>query len=294
MNQENKIHLLVGLGELLWDLLPSGPQLGGAPANFAYHAQALGGRASVVSCIGTDDWGQRTVTQLNTSGLDTACVATDVDAPTGTVTVTLDEQGKPVYTIHEDVAWDRIAWTDVLAGLAASCDAVCFGSLAQRSEQSRQTIQRFLSQTHPQCLRVFDINLRQSYYDADCIDTSLTHANVFKLSDEEVSATAACLQMSANEDAFLDEVLKRYNLQLIALTRGAEGSRLKTPTQDREQKSLSVQVTDTVGAGDAFTAALALGLLKRQNLETIHTNATKLAGYVCSQTGAMPAYNDEV
>ncbi|MCP4537001.1 MAG: carbohydrate kinase [Chloroflexi bacterium] len=290
MNHKKAPFLLVGLGELLWDLLPSGPQLGGAPANFAYHAQALGGRARMVSCIGPDEWGQKAVAQLNTFGLDTAFVATDAHAPTGTVTVELDAQGKPVYTIHENVAWDRIAWTDALADLAASCDAVCFGSLAQRSEPSRQTIQRFLGHTSAQCLRIFDINLRQSYYDADCIGASLTHANVFKLSDEEVSATAACLQMSDSEDAFLDELLKRYDLQLIALTRGAQGSRLKTPAEDRECASLSVQIADTVGAGDAFTAALGLGLLKHQDLETIHTNATQLAGYVCSQPGAMPEH----
>ena len=290
MNQRKEFFLLVGLGELLWDLLPSGPQLGGAPANFAYHAQALGGSAKVVSCIGNDDWGRQAVTQLQQCGLDTSAIAMDAAAPTGTVTVDLDAQGKPVYTIHEGVAWDHLAWTGALADLARSCDAVCFGSLAHRSAETRQTILDFLEHTRTQCLRIFDINLRQSYYSAGCIDASLTHANVFKLSDEEVSTTAECLQVSDNEDEFLSKVLNRYDLQLIALTRGAQGSRLKTPTHDIELESLSVEVADTVGAGDAFTAALALGLLKQQDLEIVHANATQLAGYVCSQSGAMPEY----
>ena len=252
---------LVGLGELLWDLLPTGRQLGGAPANFAFHAQALGEEGKVVSCVGTDDLGHEAIDLLQQLELDSSYVAVDDVHPTGTVTVQLHTNGTPCYRIHEDVAWDYVGWCDELAELAPSCDAVCFGTLAQRNHATRQSIRRFLESTRPECLRVFDINLRQSYFHASCIHESLELANVLKINDEELPVAARLLQVSAEESEFLAEVANRYSLHLIAVTKGA---------------------------GDSFAAAMTVGLLRGCDLDRIHRTANRLASYVCTQAGAMP------
>jgi len=288
MDKRNGRFTLVGLGELLWDQLPAGRQLGGAPANFAYHAQALGEEGKVVSCIGTDDLGHEAIDLLQQLDVDSSYVAADDTHPTGTVTVQLHTDGTPCYTIHEGVAWDYLGWFDELADLAASCDAVCFGTLAQRNATARQSIRRFLTSTRRECLRVFDINLRQSYFDASCIRESLELANVLKINDEELPVTAEFLGVSAHESEFLTEVMGRYGLHLIALTKGASGSRLFTSDYDGEQQPGPVEVVDTVGAGDSFTAAMTVGLLRGFDLDRIHRTANQLASYVCTQAGAMP------
>lgn len=280
--------VLVGLGEVLWDLLPGGRQLGGAPANFAYHARALGSRGIVVSCVGDDYLGREILHRFGELGLECGYIAIDREHPTGTVTVELDAAGKPDYIIHEGVAWDFIPFNPDLQALAGRADAVCFGSLCQRSAVSRETIRRFLEATREDCLRVFDINLRQSYFNADTIHAMLDLSNVLKLNDEELPVVAELLEMEGSESDLLARLIDRYSLYLIALTRAARGSRLARAGKESTHPGYAVKVADTVGAGDSFAAALAVGLLRGESLDRINKRANLLAGYVCTRSGAMP------
>jgi fructokinase len=280
--------VVIGLGEVLWDLLPGGKKFGGAPANFAYHARALGAEAYVVSCVGDDDLGDEILRQLDALGLNREYIAVDAEHPTGTVSVKLDACGKPTYVIHENVAWDFIPSRPELFGLAQRADAVCFGSLAQRSAVSRVTIRDFVTATRDDCLRIFDINLRQHYFNLDTIAASLEWATVLKLNDEELPVVAQKLSIPGAEKEILGTLCRRFNLDLIALTMGGEGALLFTPEASSVQPGLPVEIADTVGAGDAFTAALALGLLKGRDLDTINRHANCIARYVCSQPGATP------
>jgi fructokinase len=280
---------VVGLGELLWDLLPDGRQLGGAPANFAYHAGALGAKAVIVSCVGDDESGREIVELLGRKGLDLSYLATDPEHPTGTVSVELGEHGKPCYVIHENVAWDFIPPSQELRELAPRTDAVCFGSLAQRSFTSRQTIREFLGSTKPDCLRIFDVNLRQTYYDEAIIRDSLSLSNVLKLSEDELPVAADLLSIEGEEHSALGRLQDRFALRVIALTRGDRGCLIRTAERTAEHRGFPQErIADTVGAGDSFAAALAVGLLRNQELDAICSQANRLAGYVCSQKGAMP------
>lgn len=286
--REPKRPLVVGLGEILWDMLPSGKALGGAPANVAVHAAALGARSAVASCVGDDELGREILGLVDSSGLDTRSIVVDPTRPTGTVTVEIDSAGKPSFTIHEDTAWDEIPFNQSLAALAAAADAVCFGSLAQRSETSRQTIMRFLAAAS-HALRVFDINIRQHYYSAEIINGSLETADVFKLNDEELPVVADLLSLSGDRWASVKELVERFDLRVLALTCGAKGSVLVTPETESSRPASKVDVVDSVGAGDAFTAAVAVGLLAGWDLPAIHERAEQAAGYVCTQAGATPA-----
>jgi fructokinase len=279
---------LVGLGEVLWDMLPSGKKLGGAPANFAYHCQQLRAKGIVVSCIGEDELGQEILQQLKGVGLDTRFIAIDKGHPTGTVSVELDSDGKPSYIIHEDVAWDFLAMSNEIMELAETIDGVCFGSLGQRSETSRNTIRKFVEATKKNCVRVFDVNLRQSYYNREIIDGMLEMSTVFKLNDEELNVIADLLSIKAQEEAILEELTTRYDLDMIALTKGDNGSRLYSKGKSSVHKGFETEVADTVGAGDAFAAVVALGMLAKNSLEQINERANKVASFVCSQSGAMP------
>lgn len=282
-------HRIIGLGEILWDLLPSGKELGGAPANFAYHAQALGANSCVVSCIGKDALGDEILALLDEVNLDRLSLAVDSAHPTGTVSVSLDAKGVPAYVIHTGVAWDFIPWSDGLADLAQSASAVCFGSLCQRSPVSRRTIRAFLENTSPECPRVFDVNLRQSFYDRDVIHESCTLANIVKLNDEELPVLARLLGLRSKATMdLLRELVDEYSLKLIALTRGSHGSILYTPGEVSEHAGYPAQIVDTVGAGDSFTAAIVIGVLNNEKLDCINDSANRLASYVCSQKGAMP------
>ena len=280
---------VVGLGEILWDMLPTGRKLGGAPANFAYHASTLGLKSSVVSCVGDDDLGREIVACLTGYGLDVSCLAVSPRAPTGTVAVELDPHGKPTFIIHEDVAWDAIPWAPELGELAGRVDAVCFGSICQRSTASRTTVRRFLADTRPECLRVFDINVRQSYYTADVVRSSLEAADVLKLNDDELPVVARLLGLPGDEDAILVGLVRTFGLRAAALTRGACGSVLRTEAERSEHPGIAVDVVDTVGAGDAFTAAMVLGLLQGCGLEAINATANRLGAAVCTGEGATPA-----
>ncbi|MFB0515667.1 MAG: carbohydrate kinase [Candidatus Neomarinimicrobiota bacterium] len=287
-------HTLVGLGEVLWDVLPNGKQLGGAPANFAYHAQALGGNGIVVSCVGDDGPGREILARLDDLGLDRRYVATDKNHPTGTVTVELDAVGKPAYTIHENVAWDYIPYNSGLEELAGEVDAVCFGSLCQRSRVSRETIRQFLEVTKRECLRLFDLNLRQSYFNREIIDTLLKLTDVLKLNDEELPFLAELCDVQGSETRVLHQLTERYALRLVALTRAERGSRLFTPGRDSDHPGFRAQVADTVGAGDSFAAVLALGLLRGEQLDRINEYANRVASFVCSQNGATPPLPSEL
>ncbi len=252
---ETEKPVVIGLGEVLWDLLPGGKKFGGAPANFAYHAQALGAEAYVVSCVGEDDLGDEILRQLDALGLSRDYVAVDAEHPTGTVSVELDAHGKPTYVIHENVAWDFIRSRPEMIGLAQRADAVCFGSLAQRSVVWRGALRDFVTATRDDCLRIFDINLRQNYFNVDSIAASLEWATVLKLNDEELPVVAKRLSIEGTEKEILGTLCRRFNLSLIALTMGGEGALLCSPEACSLQPGLPVEVADTVGAGDAFTAA---------------------------------------
>ena len=288
MTRNEDAFLLIGLGEILWDLMPSGKKLGGAPANFAYHAHALGGEGVVAACIGDDELGRKILEKLDDLGLNRDYVVVDKEHPTGTVSVEVDEAGKPSYIIHENVAWDFIPALPRLMELAMRADAVCFGALAQRSDVSRRTIQSFLAATRPSCLRVFDVNLRQSFYSREGIETSLQLANVFKINDEELPVVADVLALSGDETTILSALEKRYSLRMIALSRGEKGSLLFSEGRTSSHTGYSVVVADTVGAGDSFTAALTLGILRGYDLDRINDHANRVASFVCSKAGATP------
>ncbi|MES2789005.1 MAG: carbohydrate kinase [Planctomycetota bacterium] len=278
---------VVGLGEILWDIMPSGTFLGGAPANFAFHANQLGARGLVVSAVGNDALGQQILDKLESLGLATTGLRR-VPHPTSTVTVaTVD--GQPAYTIHTGVAWDYLPFDDALQNLARQADAVCFGSLAQRSPDSRHSLQQFLEATRKDCCRVFDINLRQHYYDTETIQTALELSHVLKLNHEELPIVADLLGLPAAPDATINALLQRFGLRLIALTRGGDGSSLYSRWRVSHHPGEPVaQIADTVGAGDSFTAALVMGLLHQDDLDVIHDRASKLASFVCTQRGATP------
>ena len=288
MNKSDKIYA-VGLGEILWDLFPEGKQLGGAPANFAYFAQILGAKSFVVSTVGDDDLGREIINQIESIGLTTDFVATDPAHATGTVSVALNSAGVPDFTIHQNVAWDYIPLTDGMLSLASRADVVCFGSLAQRSQISKEAIQAFLKVTRQECVRVYDVNLRQSYHDKETVQNSLEAATIVKLNEDELSVIADYCSLNGSEIEALTQLITRFDLKLVALTKGDKGSYLLTSDIHSELSAPSVQVVDTVGAGDAFTSALVIGYLSGQPIDLIHRNATILAAYVCTQKGATPS-----
>ena len=280
--------IIVGLGEVLWDLFPDGKQLGGAPANFAWHAQCLGAAGAVVSAVGDDELGREILARLDAMHLDRSHVAVDARRPTGTVTVALDAGGKPHYTINEQVAWDYIPATDGVLALAGRADAVCFGSLAQRASASRRTIRAFLAAVRPGCIRLFDINLRKPFIDRRAIVESLGLTDVLKLSDDEMPVLADLLKLPGSETEFLAAMIDRFGLDMVILTKGRHGSRLRTPKADCSRAGIETVVADTVGAGDSFNAAVVMGLLAGHDIERINDYANRLAAFVCSQKGATP------
>jgi fructokinase len=303
-------HLILGLGELLWDVLPLGPRLGGAPANFAVMAGRLGNHAVLLSRIGRDDLGRLAVEQLDPLPVDAGFVETDPVHETGRVTVHF-EDGQPRYTIHKPAAWDFMELSDEWIRLAERADAICFGSLAQRSAESRQTIQTLAAQASSKCVRVFDANLRAPFYSGEVIQESLELATVMKMNDAEVPLVMGLLGLPGGEagrDGLKAErdiegaerlgaerLLSEFpTLQMVAITRGARGSVLVTRDEWHEHPGLPVKVVDTVGAGDAFTAALTHYLLRGADLATLNEAGNRWGGWVASQVGAMPALHDEV
>lgn len=280
--------VVAGLGEVLWDVYPDAARFGGAPANFACHSAALGAEAWMVSAVGADDLGDRAIDTLARAGVHYGTVARDVDHETGQVRVALDSSGQASYAFASDTAWDNIAWSAELESLASRCDAVCFGTLAQRSDPSRATIQRFLRATSRNALLMFDVNLRQRFYDRDVIEQSLALASAVKLNEEELPIVGRLLGF---EDSALPRMLKelmlRFDLRLGALTSGAEGAVLMAGAEESTYPAPPTNVVDTVGAGDAFTATLVCDFLKGRKLVEINRHANAVAAYVCSQPGAV-------
>ena len=282
-------NIIVGMGEALWDVLPEGKKIGGAPANFAYHVSQFGFDSRVVSAVGNDKLGDEILQVFD--GKQLKYQLPKVNYPTGTVQVALDNQGVPCYDIKENVAWDNIPFTDELKRLALSTRAVCFGSLAQRNEVSRTTINRFLD-TMPDMegqLKIFDINLRQGFYTKEIIRESCRRCNVLKINDEElvvISRLFGYPGIDLQDKCWI--LLAKYNLKMLILTCGTNGSYVFTPGVISYQETPKVPVADTVGAGDSFTAAFCASLLKGKSVPEAHKLAVEVSAYVCTQSGAMP------
>jgi len=280
----------VGLGELLWDLLPSGKQLGGAPANFAYITNLLGDHGIPASRIGCDALGDEALQKLTQLGLGTSFVQRDSVHPTGTVNVKIDAAGQPCFDILHPVAWDYLEWTKEWQQLAREADAVCFGSLAQRSPCSHSTIRSFLNATRREAIRIFDVNLRQNFYSRQILADSMSLATIVKLNHEELPKIMALFELEhRSEKDSARRLLSLHNLKLICVTRGGAGSLLISADECSEHAGVKVKVADTVGAGDAFTAAMAHGYLRGTPLAQINETANRVGAWVASQSGATPA-----
>ena len=283
---------ILSCGEVLWDLFPDGPRFGGAPANFACHAALLGAKVSLVSAVGEDARGHEAIAILQGFGLAPSLVHVIADAPTGAVGVTVDAAGKPRFEIRGGAAWDQIPWTPELEARVAAVDVVYFGTLGQWGQISRSTIQRVLSAAKARGIpRVLDVNLRRPFCDARLTRESIGQATVLKLSDDELAEVAAACGLPQDDDPVdsLRSLLTREKLDLVAMTRGAAGALLVSATEVVDQPGIPTVVCDTVGAGDAFTAALVVGLLRRDPLPTIARTACAIAAAVCAQPGAVPA-----
>ena len=288
---------LVGIGEILWDLLPAGKQLGGAPTNFAYHVNALGETGIAVSRIGSDDLGKESMDRMQELGMATAFIQTDHRYSTGTVPVQVNAKGEPVFTIAEDVAWDYLEWNASLQLLSTEAQAVCFGSLAQRMKGSRYTIQRFLQSTGDECLKIFDINLRQSHYTAEILVQSMKSAHILKLNHEELPVVIGLLGENADhndEKTSARYLIDRFSIALVCITRGAQGSVLVTDQDICEHAGYPVNVVDTVGSGDAFTACLAVCYLRSYSLEKTSEASNRLGAWVAGRAGATPSPDDDI
>jgi fructokinase len=302
-----KTQLIVAFGELLWDVLPDGPRLGGAPANFAVMAGRLGNSVALLSRVGWDDLGTQALDRLELLPVDSSLVQIDSQHETGRVTVGLNN-GEPHYTIHQPAAWDFLELSEEWVQIAITADAICFGSLAQRSPESRQTIQTLVRQTSPSCLRVFDVNLRKPFYTREIIRDSLELATVVKMNEDEVAIVLDLLGMPlyrdpAGNDPRASEALRLNAIRLleefpalrfVAVTRGSQGSLLVTRNGWHERAGIPTQVIDTVGAGDAFTAAMTHYLLLGADLATLSEAGNRWGSWVASQSGSMPDLPAEV
>ncbi len=284
----------VGLGELLWDMLPKGKQIGGAPFNFARHCNQLGLEGFPVSQIGIDELGNEIVSLLKDWGITPDFVSRDPHHKTGTVNIRLDDQGKPKYEIRDDAAWDYIQHNLLLEQLAPKVDIVCFGTLAQRSDASRSTIYSFLDRMSSNAIKLFDVNLRQHFYSIRSIEASLERASILKLSNEELPVLKTAFSLSGSVEVQLSELKNRFELKLIAYTRGAEGSLLIDDSGTDDHPGTTITTIDTIGAGDSFSATLCAGLLQELPLASLNENANQVAAYVCSQRGATPALPESI
>ena len=284
---------VVGMGEALWDMLPEGKKIGGAPANFAYHISQFGLDSRVVSAVGDDELGAEIMDNFREKKLN--CMIETVPYPTGTVLVQLDRNGVPCYDIREGVAWDNIPYTPALEGLARQTRAVCFGSLAQRSVVSRETINRFLDALPDGegQSKIFDINLRQGFYTKEILCNSMCKCNILKINDEElvtISRMFGYPGIDLQDKCWI--LLAKYNLKMLILTCGVNGSYVFTPGNVSFVETPKVEVADTVGAGDSFTASFVSAILKGKSVPEAHKLAVDVSGFVCTQNGAMPVLPD--
>jgi fructokinase len=286
--------LVVGLGELIWDILPSGKQLGGAPTNFAYFSRLLGNESIIASRIGDDALGREAAQLLSRLGVSTKYLQVDRQHPTGTVRVQLDERGEASFAMNENSAWDYLEWTDGWKELSLKADVVCFGTLGQRADVARQTITRFLELTRPSALRVFDVNLRHSFFDAAMLEKFLRLANIVKLNLAEFYTLGRMLGYGANtEEGLARHLLNKFELELVAITRGERGSLLVTKDEALDHPGIKVRVRDTIGAGDAFIATLVHYYLRRAPLPDISETANRVAAWVATQEGATPTLSPQ-
>lgn len=287
--------VVVGIGEVLWDVFADGERFGGAPANVAMHAAALGAEAHLVGAVGRDARGAAALARLDAAGVHREAVAELDGHPTGTVHVTVDAAGHPRYAMTAGTARDLIPWSDAVARAAAAADAVCFGSIAQRHAVSRTTIQRAVGEARRATWRLFDVNLRQAFHDVDVLTASLGLANAVKLNDDELPVVARlCGADGATPEARLRALCARFDLRLAALTRGAHGALVVADGDCHEVAGVPTVVVDTVGAGDAFAAALLVGLLSGQPVRAACDHANRVAAFVCSRPGATPQLPDDL
>ena len=281
--------LFVGLGELIWDLLPEGRRLGGAPTNFAYMARLLGNRSAVASRVGLDALGREARARLEAAGVSTEYIQAEDAHPTGTVGVRVGERGEPAFTVNGNSAWDYLEWTTRWEELAARADCVCFGTLGQREPRARATVTRFLERMRPGALRVFDVNLRHSFFTPEMLARSLALSDVVKLNAEELRAAASMLDLRGGGELALAEDLRaRFKLNLVAVTRGERGSLLVSTEGASEHEGFHVEVVDTIGSGDAFAAALAHCRLRDASLELSNEIANRVGSWVATRAGATP------
>lgn len=293
MMRDLKEHLVIGLGEALWDMLPSGKQMGGAPANFVYHVSQFGIQGVAVSALGKDALGDELMDCFERVGLRVEMPR--VEFPTGTVQVTVNDAGVPSYEIKTGSAWDNIPFTPEIEALARRATVVCFGSLAQRSPVSRETIARFLDLLPADSLKIFDINLRQSFYSKEIVDSSLKRCDILKINDEELEIVKRMFgKENSSEDTFCRGLMETYSLEMVILTCGTAGSRVYTPKEVSVMDTPKVTVADTVGAGDAFTGAFVAALLKGWPVRKAHELAVNVSAFVCTCAGAMPRLPETV
>lgn len=281
---------IVAIGELLWDLLPDGKQLGGAPGNFVHHARSLGAEAALISRVGRDALGDEAAARMEEG--DT--IQRDDAAPTGTAAVTVDAQGQPRFALAEEVAWDRIEADEPALRSAARADAICFGTLAQRSPRSRAAIRALLDASRPDALRILDLNLRAPFWTEAIVLGSFPSANVVKVNEEELNRCARMLDLPEDLRGRVETLSRRFRLKLVAVTRGSQGSLLYSAGAWSDHPGLNVKVRDAVGAGDSFTAAMTLGLLRGHPLDRINRHANEVGAFVCTQPGATPRLPDHL
>ena len=285
-----KVPLMIGLGELLWDLLPSGKVLGGAPANFAYMATVLGNQGIVASRIGSDDLGREALSAMEKLGLAATHVQIDESYPTGTAAVVLDGNGQPNFSIARPVAWDSLQWTEDWKEIASRANVVCFGTLAQRSEPAANTIEQFLQSVPANAFKICDANLREPFYTTNTLRRSFAHADMLKLNDHELACAASLLGLgNGNEVELARRLTDEFDLDLVCITRGARGSILLSKNQVSEHPGYRIAVADAVGAGDAFTACVAHFHIQGRPIQEISEYANRFASWVATQTGATPS-----
>lgn len=281
--------IVIGLGEILFDIVGSSEELGGAPANFAYHAGRLGADAYIISTIGDDLRGKKAIDELEKRKLTTEAITVSPGHETGYVRADIDEEGIASYHFPDDIAWDNITLSNLAIELVQQADGICFGTLAQRSEVSRKAIAKCLDLAPEKAIKVYDINLRQNFYSKEIIQSSLKYADMLKLNDDELPVVADFFGLQGNPKEILNSLVRDFNLQLAVLTRGGEGSLLVSPAGASDHPGTPVEdLKDTIGAGDSFTASTLINLLKGKELDIINQEANQVAATVCGFRGAMP------
>ena len=291
MRDDSPSKSIVSIGEALWDLFPDGARFGGAPANFACHAALLGSHVTMLSAVGKDAFGDEALGILRGMGVDISLVQRHESVSTGTVGVDVDKSGKPSFVIHADAAWDRLRWTPEFEAVVAEADAIYFGTLGQRSPESRKAITQTLQIAERNGVRrVLDVNLRAPFFDNALIRESVAMATIVKLSDDEFQKVSQACELGEHSDPMetLVALRQKFDLELVAMTRGAEGAVVVTRSETIDQPGIPVNVCDTVGAGDAFTAAMVVGLCSGASVRSFVANACRVASVVCGYAGAIP------